>query len=256
MDMNVISINTSSSTIPLPQSDLTLFYNRSWKLYKFPGTLPEIQRGDLVKAVESFDDDEATTPVFGEVSECTVNSICIRGTSTLSGVAIHCVSKKAEGSAREFRLIHYTNQAKEVSILLSYVSGPRQRILGLVDEVLELPPCEELRLSTNLLWSQLESYLEGLVPYYSPTTDAHWFIHTIVGKVDLTATTEPPVAPNLRSLDIGVPATEVWTWISSSPQRGNFSRRLRECFVTRTGMPLGQGSSQGIHSIKNLKYTS
>ena len=235
-----------SPRAPVIHSDLALLYSRPWMLYKCPGTLPMIQRDHFVNAVESFDDDEPAIPLFGEVSECTVDPIA---TSTLKGVAVHCLFK----SGTLFRLILYNEPAKKVSLLLLSTSGPRRSILDLLDKVLGLSPSEELKLPSSLLSSQLELYLEGLVTH-APTGDVQSFIHDIVGKVDITVTSQAPLAPNLRSLEIGVPASDVWNWLSSSPHHGTFLARLTKCLQTNTGMKLSLGASRGIQVVTTLEY--
>ena len=205
-----------------------------------------IERDLFVNAVESFDEDEPAIPLFGEVSECTVDSIA---TGTLKGVAVHCLFK----SGTLFRLIQYNNAAQKVSLFLLSTSGPRRSILDLLDKVWGLPPFEELKLPSSLLSSQLELYLEGLVPH-APAGDVQSFIHDVVGKVDITVTSQAPLAPNLRSLDIGVPASDVWNWASASPQHGTFLARLTECLQSNTGMRLNLGASRGIRIVITLRY--
>ena len=229
--------SSGPSDAPALHVDLTLLYNRPWVLYKCPGTLPTIQRNDLVNAVESFDEEEPTVPVFGEVLECTVDPI---STSTLDGAAVHCVFR----SGTVFRLIHISNPTKEVSLLLLSTSGPRRSVLELFDKVLGIPLSEELKPPGSILSSQLELYLEELFPLV-PMRDTQSFIHDVVGKVDITVTSDAPIAPNLRSLDIGFPATEVWNWLSSSPRQGTFLARLTEHLQSNTGLRLDLDSPRG-----------
>jgi hypothetical protein len=236
------------------ESGLSQLYDSPWNVYKCFGTLPTIQRDSLVARLKQFEDD-AVRPIPGELLECTADPISIQaGTNTLSGVALRCLfDHKHLGT--EFRLIHLNNPAKEVSLLLLRSRIPRQMFVDLFNEMLGLPPFEELKLPSSLLSSQLESYLETLA-VYGPTHDPDSYIHSIVGKLDIKVTFEAPVSPNLRSLDINVPATEVWSWLSSSPhQQGTFLTRLTGYLQTNTGLRLGLGSLRGIPNVRNSIQT-
>jgi Kinetochore complex Sim4 subunit Fta1 len=239
------------------ESDLSQLYDSPWNVYKCFGILPTIQRDSLVARLKQFfDEDDAVRTIPGELLECTVDLISIQaGTNALSGVALRCLfDHKHLGT--EFRLIHLNNPAKEVSLLLLRSGVPRQMLVDLFNEMLGLPPFEELKLPSSLLSSQLESYLETLVAY-GPTHDPDSYIHSIVGNIDLKVTFEAPVSPNLRSLDINVPATEVWDWLSSSPhQQGTFLTRLTGHLQTNIGLRLGLGSLRGIPNVRNSIQTS
>jgi hypothetical protein len=245
----LLAIDGTHST---SESGLSHLYDSPWNVYKCFGTLPTIQRDSLVARLKQpVDEDGAVRPIPGELLECTVDLISIpAGTSTLSGVALRCLfDHKHLGT--EFRLIHLNNPAKEVSLLLVRSGVPRQMLVDLFNEMLGLPSFEELKLPASLLSSQLESYLETLVAY-GPTHDPDSYIHSIVGKLDIKVTFDAPVAPNLRSLDINVPATEVWSWLPSSPpQQGTFLTRLTGHLQSNTGLRLELGSLQGIPNVRN-----
>jgi hypothetical protein len=244
-----LAIDATHST---SESGLSQLYDSPWNVYKCFGTLPTIQRDSLVARLnQSFDEDDAARLIAGELLECTVDLISIQtSTSTLSGVALRCLfDHKHLGT--EFRLIHLNDPAKEVSLLLVRSGVPRQMLVNLFNEMLGLPSFEELKLPSSLLSSQLESHLETLV-VYGPTHDPDSYIHSIVGKLDIKVTFDAPVSPNLRSLDINVLATEVWSWLlSSPPQQGTFLTRLTERLQSNTGLRLGLGSLRGIPNVGN-----
>jgi hypothetical protein len=237
---------------------LVHFYDVLWNVYRFLGT-PTIQRDNLAQCIQltllkqAFDEEEDTSR-RKELSECTVDPISLQlGTSTFSGVAV-CAEFK---TGQPFRFIHYSSQAKEVSLLLvkGNLGGLGQSLTESFFEMIGISSYQTLKLPTSLLSSQLELYLEGLVPY-APTRDLEPFIHNAVGKLNVTVAAEAPVAPNLKSLDIGVPATDVWTWLSSSPQQGKFLARLTQCLQSMTGMKLDLGSSRGIYNHHKSRFTS
>jgi hypothetical protein len=229
-------------------ADLLHFYDIPWNLYRCPGTPPTIQREKLIQSLQftllKTADDEDPRSTRKELSECTVDTISFPfDHSPLFGFAV-----KAEfttGSA--FRFIHYNNPAKEVSLLLIRGSLGGKGLTESFFEMVGISTYQMLNLPSSLLSSQLEKYLESLVPYRPEYQQKHLdsFIDNIIGKVEITVTAEVPVAPNLKSLQVGVPATNVWTWLSNRSGRGLFMVRLTDCLESMTGMKLGLASSQG-----------
>jgi hypothetical protein len=247
----------TDGTRSISESGLSQLYDSPWTVYKCFGTLPIIQRDSLVARLKQpfDDDDDVVTVIPGELLECTVDLISIQtGTGALSGVALRCLfERKPLGT--DFSLIHLNDPAKEVSLLLVRSGVQRQMLAGLFKEVLGLPSFEDLKLPSSLLSSQLESYLETLVAY-GPTHDPDAYIHSIVGKLDIKVTFAAPVSPNLRSLDISVPPTEVWSWLSfCPPQQGTFLTRLTEYLQSNTGLQLALGSFRGMSHARDSIQT-
>lgn len=255
--VNVDDMDDTAAARTSHLSHLRHFYDVSWNLFKCLGTPPAIERENLIESIrltllkQPFDDDEDTSSRRIELSECTLDPISFRlGTSTFSGVAIYAEFT----SGLPFRFIHYSHPAKEVSLLL-FKGGMGGLSQGLTDsffEMVGLSPYQRVELPSSLLSSQFESYLEALVPH-APPRNRESFIQNVVGKLDITVTAEAPVAPNLRSLNISVPATDVWAWLHSSPQQGTFLSRLSDYIQSTTGMQLDLGSSRGSHNGHKLK---
>jgi hypothetical protein len=230
--------------------DLIHFYDVPWNLYRCTGTPPAIQRETLIQSIRSalldhpFNDDEDTLSKQNELSECTVHPVSVKFSNcTFSGVAV-CAEFTM---GLPFRFIHFNNPAKEVSLLLVRGSLGGQSLTDSFFEMVGISGYQILNLPSSFLSSQLERHLESLPSTCRPLREKHLnsFILHIIGKLDITVTAEAPVAPNLKSLQVSVPATNVWIWLSTMAGRGVFMIRLTDCLESMTGMKLGLGTSQG-----------
>ena len=225
------------------------FYDVPWNLYRCPGAPPTIQRETLIKSIREtlskqlIDDGDGDQRPRNELSECTVDPISTRtGTSTFSGVAVSAEFNLGS----PFRFIHYNNPAKEVSLLLVRGNLGSQGLTDSFFGKVGISGYQLLDLDSSFLSLQQQWYLESL-PAFRPTREEHLnsFISHVIGKLDITVTAEAPVAPNLKSLHISVPATTVWNWLSTMAGHGVFMIQLGDYLESVTGMKLNLAFSQG-----------
>jgi hypothetical protein len=236
---------------------LVHFYDVPWNLYRSPGTPPTLQPETVARSMRETllkqlidDSDDAPRP-YNELSECTVDPISVQiGKNIFSGVAVSAEFDRGP----PFRFIHYNNAAKEVSLLLVRGSLGSQSLTDSFFERVGISGYQILNLHSSFLSSQQEWYLESL-PAYRPTREEHLdsFISHVIGKLDITVTAEAPVAPNLKSLQISVPATTVWKWLSTTTGRGAFLIQLGDYVESTTGMKLGLAFSQGRRTMSQAQ---